>query len=289
MADEGQALVEDVSLRDNIDLYSELQSEIIWLQGEIVKLTDGNPCKLALMSILESLKKMVKDFKEVGHEEDVWERIQLAKRASVEGTVKQVELKRLITKQQCWDLFAQEPKARSKMKWRIPRPIPQPPVAQFPILAHLEAVGRVSHHLTRVSKTIRDDIQQTLHSVRGVVSSQTGSTGPSDTGGDRADSRPSHDVTAKECGYHTSYVDSTYEMEHGQASFLDAIVDDACREFVTSTSMPTDVQGFLESSVATAYERVGGAGPSREFEEPRVMACPDTAPMASVLESVLGS
>ena len=116
MANEGQPLVEDVSLRDNIDLYSELQYEIIWLQGEIAKLTDGNPCKPALIAMLESLEKKVKDFKEAGHEEDVWERIQLAKRASVEGTVKQVELKPLVTKQQCWDLFAQEPKARSKMK-----------------------------------------------------------------------------------------------------------------------------------------------------------------------------
>ena len=68
------------------------------------------------MAMLESLEKMVKDFKEAGHEEDVWERIQLAERASVEGTVKQAELKRLVTKQQCWDLFAQEPKAHSKMK-----------------------------------------------------------------------------------------------------------------------------------------------------------------------------
>jgi len=58
------------------------------------------------MEMLESLEKTVKDFKEVGHEEDVWERIQLAERASVEGTVKQVELKWLVTKQQCWDLFA---------------------------------------------------------------------------------------------------------------------------------------------------------------------------------------
>eukprot|EP01018_Ginkgo_biloba_P005653 Gb_15705 [translate_table: standard] len=116
MVDEGQPLVEDVSLRDNTDLYSELQSEIIWLQGEIAKLTDGNPCKPALIAKLESLEKMVKDFKEVGHEEDVWERIQLAKRASVEGTVKKVELKRLVTKQQFWDLFTQEPKAHSKMK-----------------------------------------------------------------------------------------------------------------------------------------------------------------------------
>eukprot|EP01018_Ginkgo_biloba_P006267 Gb_08856 [translate_table: standard] len=215
MADEGQPLVEDVSLRDNIDLYSELQFEIIWLQGEIAKLTDGNPCKPALMAMLESLEKMVKDFKEAGHEEDVWERIQL-----------------------------------------------------------------------------------------------TGSTGPFDTGGDHVDSRPSHgdrsripryvsddevhhmsvedlrslyfecrdyihgtDITARECGYRTSYVDSTYEMEHGQALFLDAIVDDACREFTTSTSMRIDVQVHMHFETpifATAYERVGGAGPSREFEEPQV-------------------
>jgi len=122
-------------------------------------------------------------------------------------------------------------------------------------MAHTEVVGRVSHHLMRVSKTIRDDMQQTLHSMRGIVSSHTGSTRPSDTGGDRADSRPSHgdrsripqyvsddevhhmsvedlrslyfecrdyihgtDIAARECGYRTSYVDSTYEMEHGQAS-----------------------------------------------------------------------
>ena len=91
--------------------------------------------------------------------------------------------------------------------------------------------------------------------MRGIVSSQTRPTGPSHSGGDRTDSRPSHgdrsripryvsddevhhmsvedlrslyfecrdyihgtDVAARECGYHTSYVDSTYEMEHGQAS-----------------------------------------------------------------------
>eukprot|EP01018_Ginkgo_biloba_P025699 Gb_31091 [translate_table: standard] len=242
MADEGQPLVEDVSLRYNTDLYSELQSEIIWLQGEITKLTDGNPCKPALIAMLESLEKMVKDFKEAGHEEDIWERIQLEERASVEGTVKQ---------------------------------------------------------------TIRADMQQTLHSMTGIVSSQTRSTGPFDSGGYRAESRPSHgdrscipwyffddevhhmsvedlrslyfecrdyihgtDVATRECGHRTNYVDSTYEMEHGQALFLDAIVDDACGEYATSTSMPTEI--FLESSIATAYERVGGAGPSREFKEPWV-------------------
>eukprot|EP01018_Ginkgo_biloba_P030790 Gb_25600 [translate_table: standard] len=186
-------------------------------------------------------------------------------------------------------------------------------------MAHPKIVGRVSHHLMRVSKTIHADMQQTLHSVRGIVSNQTGSIGPSNNGGDRTDSRPSHgyrshipryvsddemhhmnvedlrslyfeckdyihgtDVATRECGYHTNYVDSTYDMEHGQASFNDAIVDDACRDYVTSTSMPTEVQVhmhfetpicfiiFLESSVATTYERVGGAGPSREFEEPWV-------------------
>eukprot|EP01018_Ginkgo_biloba_P023283 Gb_20531 [translate_table: standard] len=183
---------------------------------------------------------------------------------------------------------------RQHAQQRIPRPIPQPLVAQFLVMAHLEVVDRVSHHLTRVSKTIHVDMQHTLHSMRGIVSNQTGSTEPSDSGGDLADSRPSHgdrsripqyvsddevhhismedlhslyfkcrdyihgtDVATRECGYHTNYVDSTYEIEHGQASFLDAIVDDACRE-------------FLESLVATAYERVGGAGPSREFEEPQV-------------------
>eukprot|EP01018_Ginkgo_biloba_P006840 Gb_25732 [translate_table: standard] len=125
-------------------------------------------------------------------------------------------------------------------------------------MAHPEALGRVSHHWTRVSKTIHDVIQQTLHSMRGIVSSQTGSTGPSDTGGDCGDSRPSHGDR------------SCIPWYISDDEFLDAIVDDACREFVTSISMPTDVQRFLESSVATAYERVGGAGPSREFEEPRV-------------------
>ena len=122
-------------------------------------------------------------------------------------------------------------------------------------MAHPEVVGRVSHHLTRVSETICADMQQTLHSVRGIFYSQTESIGPSDTGGDHVYSRPSHgdrsripryvsddevhhmsvedlrtlyfecrdyihgtDVAARECGYHTSYVDSTYEMEHGQAS-----------------------------------------------------------------------
>eukprot|EP01018_Ginkgo_biloba_P000545 Gb_17487 [translate_table: standard] len=179
---------------------------------------------------------------------------------------------------------------------RIPRPIPRSPVAQFLVMAHPEAVGRVSHHLTRVSETIRADMQHTLHSVRGIVSSQIGPTGPSHSGGDHANSRPSHGdrshvprYVSNDEVYHmsvedlrslhfecrdyihgTDYVDSAYDMEHGQASFLNAIVDDTCREYVTSASMPTNMQSFLESSVATAYERVGGAGPSREFEEPRV-------------------
>eukprot|EP01018_Ginkgo_biloba_P012301 Gb_07251 [translate_table: standard] len=97
-------------------------------------------------------------------------------------------------------------------------------------------------------------------------------TGPSHSGGDCTDSRPSHGdrsriprYVSNDKVYHmsvedlrslyfecrdyihgTDYVDFAYGMEHGQAS------------------------SFLKSSVATAYERVGGAGPSREFEEPRV-------------------
>eukprot|EP01018_Ginkgo_biloba_P040374 Gb_28307 [translate_table: standard] len=58
MDDEGKPLVEDDTLRDVTDLYSELQSEIIWLQGEIAKITDDNPCKPALITMLESLEKM---------------------------------------------------------------------------------------------------------------------------------------------------------------------------------------------------------------------------------------
>eukprot|EP01018_Ginkgo_biloba_P030110 Gb_24201 [translate_table: standard] len=132
--------------------------------------------------------------------------------------------------------------------------------------------------------------------------------GPSHSGGDGVNSRPSHgdrssilryvsndevhhmsvedlrslyfecrdyiygiDISTRECGYRTDYVDFAYDIEHGQASFLDSMVDDICREYATSASMPTDVQQtFLESSIATEYERVSGAGPSREFEEPRV-------------------
>eukprot|EP01018_Ginkgo_biloba_P018252 Gb_26432 [translate_table: standard] len=133
----------------------------------------------------------------------------------------------------------------------------------------------------------------------------TESIGPSHSGEDCIDSRPSHgdrsriprsvsndevyhmsvedlrslyfkyrdyihstNVATRECDYRTDYVDSSYEMEHAQASFLDDIMDDACQEYMTSASMLTD--RFLESSVVIAYERVGGAGPSREFEEPRV-------------------
>eukprot|EP01018_Ginkgo_biloba_P036492 Gb_25053 [translate_table: standard] len=105
-------------------------------------------------------------------------------------------------------------------------------------------------------------------------------------------------------------------MEHPK--FLNAIMDDACQEYETSASMPND-QTFLESLVTTAYEWVGGAGPSREFEEPQIIQtkhfeqpsvdlpsnptmgissctatpkvkkCPDMAPMDLVPESVLGS
>eukprot|EP01018_Ginkgo_biloba_P003454 Gb_29493 [translate_table: standard] len=216
MDDEGQPMVEDVSLRDNIDLYSELQSKIIWLQGEIAKLTDGNPCKPALMEMLPN------------HDE-----------------------------------------------------IPQYYVRQL--------IGEFILHL---------DVDYTnFGSEFYGVSKGCLADRPSDTGGDHVDSRPSHGnrsripqyvsndevhhmsvedlrsmyfecrdyihgtyIAARECGYRTIYVDSTYEMEHGQASFLNAIVDDACREFATSTSMLTDV-----------------------------MTCPDTTPMASIPESVLGS
>eukprot|EP01018_Ginkgo_biloba_P002420 Gb_16875 [translate_table: standard] len=179
-------------------------------------------------------------------------------------------------------------------------------------MAHPKVVGRVSYHLMRVTKTICADMQQTLHSVRGIVSSQTGSIGPSDSGGDCADSRPSHGdrshipwyfsndeahhmsvedlrslyfkcrdyihgtyVATRECGYHTNYMDFTYEMEHGQAL------------------------RFLESSVATSYERVGGAGPSEEFEEPWVdltiatpevvITYPDTAPIVSQTHDSMNS
>eukprot|EP01018_Ginkgo_biloba_P025705 Gb_31093 [translate_table: standard] len=219
MANERQPMVEDVSLRDNIDLYLELQSEIIWLQGEIEKITDGDPYKLALMAMLESLEKMVKDFKEAGHEEDVWERIQLD-----HPTVEEIAL----------------------------------------IVGPLMAIDHAFH-----------------------------------------------DIATRENGYHTNYVDSIYEMEHGQASLLDAIVDDECREYVTSTSMPTDVQVTacpdMDPVVSQTNDSMTSPLGVEAIEYPNtapvvsqthdfatsplgeeVMTCPDTTPMASVLESVLG-
>eukprot|EP01018_Ginkgo_biloba_P006030 Gb_39167 [translate_table: standard] len=143
-------------------------------------------------------------------------------------------------------------------------------------------------------------------------------TGPSHSGGDGVNSRPSH-------GNRSCILQYVSNDE-----FLDAMVDDVCREYATSSSMSTNVQQtFLESSVTISYERVGGVGPYREFEEPwvdltfdltqrwpsytipetvqtkhfeklsvdlpsytvtpKVMTCTDTDPMASIPESVLGS
>eukprot|EP01018_Ginkgo_biloba_P019841 Gb_31470 [translate_table: standard] len=233
MADEGQPLVEDDSLRDITNLYSELQYEIIWLQGEIAKLTDDNPCKPALIAMLESLEKMVKDFKEAGQEEDVWEHSQLEPRARSKMKVNRLKnmdiapyvYRRFVATH---GYFGSEFYGVGKgcladhqhAQRRIPRPIPRPPVAQFLFMAHPE----------------------------------TGPTGPSHNGGYRTNSRPSYGdrshipryVSNVEV-YHMSvedlhslyfecrdyihgidYVDSAYDMEHGQALFLDAIVDDAC-------------------------------------------------------------
>eukprot|EP01018_Ginkgo_biloba_P026164 Gb_09462 [translate_table: standard] len=158
---------------------------------------------------------------------------------------------------------------------------------------------------------------QSWHTLRqGIVLSQTVSIGPSHSGGGRFNSRPS--PSDRSCI--PRYVSND--------EFLDAMVDDVCQEYETSASMSTDMQNtFLESSIATTYESVGGAGPSREFEEPQVdltfdltqpwpsyigpetiqtkhfeqpsvdlpsctttpevTTCPDTAPMALIPESVL--
>eukprot|EP01018_Ginkgo_biloba_P007853 Gb_02554 [translate_table: standard] len=277
-----------------------------------MKLTDDNRCKPSLIAMLESLEKMVKDFKEAGHEEDVWERIQLAKREPrARSKMKVNRLKNMDISPYVYIRFVASHGRRPNhdeipqyyvrqligefilnlnvdytnfglefyrvgkgrladhqyAQRRIPRPIPQPPVAQFLVMAHPEVVGCVSHHLTRVSETIHEDMHHTLHSMRGIVSSQTGPIGPSHSGGDCVDSRPSH----------------------GDRSRIPWYV--------------SNDESFLESSVATAYERVGGEGPSREFEEPQTVqikhfeqpsmdlpsctatpkttTCPDTTPMVS--------
>eukprot|EP01018_Ginkgo_biloba_P016808 Gb_26506 [translate_table: standard] len=239
MAGEGQTLVEDASLREIIDLYSELQFDIFWIQGEIAKLVDDNPCKPTLIAMLESLEKMIKDFKDGGHEQDVWEHIQLSERASVQGTLKQGP------SQSGGDGVDSKPSHGDRS--HIPRYVSNDEV----------------HHMS-----VED-----LHSLHFECRDYIHGT----------------DVSTRECGYRTNYVDSSYDIEHGQASFLNTMVDDVCREYATLDSMPTNVQKmFLESSVTTAYERVVGAGPSREFEEPRVTTCPDTTPMDSVPKSVLG-
>eukprot|EP01018_Ginkgo_biloba_P016407 Gb_25558 [translate_table: standard] len=154
-----------------------------------------------------------------------------------------------------------------------------------------------SHVLFLDHLSINSQSWHTL-SVRGIVSSQIGSTGPSDSGGDRATSRPSHGDR------------SCIPWYVSDDEFLDAIVDDACQEYATSTSMSIDVQ--------TGIHIKHSEQPSVNFPSctatPEVIACPDitivvsqthdsmtsplgveattcpdTNPMASVPESVLGS
>eukprot|EP01018_Ginkgo_biloba_P018324 Gb_22697 [translate_table: standard] len=172
----------------------------------IAKLADDNPCKPVLIAMLESLEKIVKDFKDGEHEEDVWQHIQ-----PNYDDITQYYMRQLI--------------------------------GEFILNLSME---------------------------------------------------------------YTDYGSEFYGVSKGHL-FLDAIVDDACREYATSVGMSTDVQTFLESLVAIAYERVGGAGPSKEFEEPQVdlmfdlthqwpsytspevMKCPDMTLMDSFPKSVLRS
>eukprot|EP01018_Ginkgo_biloba_P029641 Gb_38711 [translate_table: standard] len=157
-------------MRDDTNLYSELQHEIIWLQGEIAKLADDNPYKPALNAIY------------------------VADITSGQG-----------------DNFQSD---------YIHKTIPLGPLMATNHVFHDVSEDEVQHmrveDLPSVYKECRDYIHGT-------------------------------DVSARQGGHHTDYVDSAYDIEHGQAS-----------------------QTFLESSIITAYERVGGVGPSIEFEGPRV-------------------
>eukprot|EP01018_Ginkgo_biloba_P000861 Gb_28327 [translate_table: standard] len=120
--------------------------------------------------------------------------------------------------------------------------MPRPPITQFPVMAHPEVVGHVSHHLMRVLETIHVDIQPTFQRIKGIISSQTLSTEPSHSGGGKVDSRPSHGNMS----HIPRYVSND--------EFLNVIVDDACYEYVTSVGMSIDVQtiqtkNFEEPSV----------------------------------------
>eukprot|EP01018_Ginkgo_biloba_P016278 Gb_15901 [translate_table: standard] len=193
-------------------------------------------------------------------------------------------------------------------------------------MEHPEVVGRVSLHLTRVSETIRADMQQKLHSVRGIVSSQTGPIGPSHSRGDRADSRPSHGdrsriprYVSNDEVYHMSvedlhslyfecrdyihdidYVDSAYDMEHGQASIYIPMEADTCDPGPESVQIKHSEQPSVDLPSCTATPKTitcpdtaPVVSQTHDFMTSplgaEVMTCPDMTPMASVPESVLGS
>eukprot|EP01018_Ginkgo_biloba_P005204 Gb_27368 [translate_table: standard] len=144
MGGDGEPPVENVYLRDDIDLYLGLQHEIIWLQGEIAKFADDKPCKPALNAMLESLEKMVKDFKDVRHEEDVW----------VDSRPSHGDMP------------------------RIPRYVSDDEVKHMSV-----------EDLCSLYKECRDYIHDTY-------------------------------VSARQGRYRTDYVDSAYDIEHGQASTI---------------------------------------------------------------------
>eukprot|EP01018_Ginkgo_biloba_P018862 Gb_25963 [translate_table: standard] len=100
---------------------------------------------------------------------------------------------------------------------RILHPIPQPPITKFPFMEHPK-----EHSIVEEMGSIVGTLMEIDHAFQDMS------------------------LMIRECGYHTYYVDSTYDINHGQGST------------------------FLESSVATVYERVVGVGPSREFQEPWV-------------------
>eukprot|EP01018_Ginkgo_biloba_P001864 Gb_29131 [translate_table: standard] len=175
------------------------------------------------------------------------------------------------------------------------------------IVPYFLVMAQRSQHLTRVLETFHGDMQQIMDHVNVLVSRQIPSTESSYFGRGMGDSRYSHGVRShfpryvfdhelqhmgledlhslyRECrdyfygteesvgqfGPH-DYVDSTYDDEHGQSSFFDVTVDNAYREYEIPVGMQADVQRtILETSIMTTFERVGGVGPSIEFEEPSV-------------------